>query len=98
MGSLQEFQKQLRAKDMKISHLEKELKEKEEIIQKLTSELDKYKSIFKPRKQRGVGISAEPAGKQLHDLTKSAIKTYSKPQRYVCLKKTCYSTQKSWDK
>ncbi len=91
MGSLQELQKTLRLKDDKIRQLEKALQERDERIQTLLSQLDKYQSVLptsptvtigKPRKQRGVGISAEPASLiKSTDLGNKIFKTYSKSNK-----------------
>ena len=91
MGSLQELQKTLRQKDVKISELERLLIHKDEQIQELKSQLDKYQSILptsptvtigRPRKQRGVGISAEPASAlKSIDLSSKTTKTHAKSAR-----------------
>ncbi len=56
-------------KDSRIHLLEQELKKKDETIEKLTRELDKYRSVLQPTsttvatkttRQRMLGISAEP--------------------------------------
>ena len=114
MGSLQELQKTLRQKDVKISELERLLTHKDEQIQELKSQLDKYQSILptsptvtigRPRKQRGVGISAEPASAlKSIDLSSKTTKTHAKLARWVlpiyklmsfvwqfCIKHTCCS-------
>ncbi len=92
MGSLQELQKTLRLKDDKIRQLEKALQERDDRIQTLLSQLDKYQSVLpttptvtiggKPRKQRGVGISAEPASLiKSADLGNKVFKTYPKSNK-----------------
>ena len=91
MGSLQELQKTLRQKDVKIFELERLLTHKDEQIQELKSQLDKYQSILptsptvtigRPRKQRGVGISAEPASAlKSIDLSSKTTKTHAKSTR-----------------
>ena len=72
MGSLRELQHalqekntELKMKDARLAALELELKRRNEIIRRLESELDKYRSVLQPavatrtRNQRQ-GISAEP--------------------------------------
>lgn len=91
MGSLAEMQKILRQKDDRIRELTKKLQEKDEKILELNSQLDKYQSIIHvqtptlvtgPRKQRAVGISAEPqAQKQLLAVGNKTFKKYSKTNR-----------------
>ena len=91
MGSLQELQKSLRQKDLKIAELEKLLHERDEQVQELKSQLDKYQSILpssptvtltRPRKQRGVGISAEPASAlKSIDLGNKTVRTHAKSAR-----------------
>ena len=96
MGSLQELQKSLRQKDERIRELLAQLQERDDQIQELRSQLDKYQSILPtsptaafgnpfqagPRKQRGVGISAEPAAQlNFADLSSKSFKTYPKVQR-----------------
>ncbi len=91
MGSLQELQKTIRQRDIKILELEKLLHVKDDQIQELRSQLDKYQSILpssptvtigRPRKQRGVGISAEPASAlKSIDLSKRTIKHHAKSER-----------------
>ncbi|PVD38922.1 hypothetical protein C0Q70_01547 [Pomacea canaliculata] len=46
MGSLQEMEKLLHAKDEKIRELQRLVEEKEEVIQQLVSKLDKFKSVL----------------------------------------------------
>ena len=76
MGSLAELQKILHQQDERIKELESDLAVKDELIQELTSRLDKYKSVLHvptttsmvsgvsgvggARKIRAQGISAEP--------------------------------------
>lgn len=77
MGTnMKDLHKELRIKDDHIRKLQQQLQEKDELISDLRSQLDKYKSIIKPRKERGLGISAEPT-----DQAKSAegsSKTFKK--------------------
>lgn len=74
MGSLRELQQalqekntEMKMKDSRILALEQELKRRNELIRRLESELDKYRSVLQPavatrtRNQRQ-GISAEPQG------------------------------------
>jgi len=92
MGSLQELQRLLRVKEEAIRSLEHEIIIRDEMIEQLKSQLDKYQSIlpksftdtevtngYMPRKQRAQGISAAPQGRI--DQTIQQYKRYSKPQR-----------------
>ena len=88
MGSLQELQKLLRQKDVTIRDLQHQVKEKDEKIQTLTSQLDKFQTIVDmqnpvkvgPRKVRAQGISAEPQSQRtLLDI--KSHKKCSKPTR-----------------
>ena len=71
MGSLGDLQKLLKLKDTRITELEQQLRDKDDLVQELRSQLDKYQSILPksptvrngPRKQRAQGISAEPQGR-----------------------------------
>lgn len=71
MGSLRELQHalqekntEMKMKDSRILSLEQELKRRNEIIRRLESELDKYRSVLQPavatRARQRQGISAEP--------------------------------------
>lgn len=60
-----ELQKALKVRDERIAALEKQVEQRDERIKELMSQLDKYQSVFAqsqrgPRKQRAIGISAEP--------------------------------------
>lgn len=89
MASIQELQKLLKQKDERIGQLEKQLELREQKIQELSSQLDKYQSVLNQtttqpgrRKQRGIGISAEPQTlKGLKETKKSLHKKYSKSAR-----------------
>ncbi|XP_068711115.1 cGMP-dependent protein kinase 1-like isoform X2 [Montipora capricornis] len=83
MGSLRELQHalqekntEMKMKDCRILALEQELKRRNEIIRRLESELDKYRSVLQPAvgtrtRNRGQGISAEPQSfKTLADASK----------------------------
>ena len=74
MGSLRELQHalqeknaELKMKDSRIIALEQELRKKEELVQRLQTELDKYRSVLRPAtvastrsRNPRLGISAEP--------------------------------------
>lgn len=71
MGSLRELQHalqekntEMKMKDSRILALEQELKRRNQIIRRLESELDKYRSVLQPavatRTRQRQGISAEP--------------------------------------
>lgn len=94
MGSLRELQHalqekntEMKMKDSRILALEQELKRRNEIIRRLESELDKYRSVLQPavardrtRNQRQ-GISAEPQSyKTVTDASKP-LKRHSKSSR-----------------
>ncbi|CAH1794819.1 unnamed protein product, partial [Owenia fusiformis] len=90
MGSMQDLQKLLRQKDIKIRELQREIQVRDDKIVELSSQLDKYQSILPtqapaiagPRKQRAQGISAEPAAQRsLESLRQQPLKKYSKSQR-----------------
>lgn len=91
MGSLQEMEKLLHAKDEKIRELQRLVEEKEEVIQQLVSKLDKFKSVLPqtqtpiitgPRKQRAQGISAEPqAMRSLQEMSGQKFRQYAKSER-----------------
>ncbi|XP_029194422.1 cGMP-dependent protein kinase 1-like isoform X7 [Acropora muricata] len=74
--ALQEKNIEMKMKDSRILALEQELKRRNEIIRRLESELDKYRSVLQPAvatrtRNRGQGISAEPQGyKNLADASK----------------------------
>ena len=93
MGSLQELQRLLRSKEETIRRLEHELTVRDQLIEEMKSQLDKYQSIipksftnsllngYAPRKQRAQGISAAPQGTV--DINLQQFKKYSKPHRYA---------------
>ena len=93
MGTnMKELQKELRLKDERIKKLQQELKEKDELIAQLKSQVDKYQAITQSpaavvlgtaRKERGVGISAEPSAQSQVDFSAKTFKKYEKSSRYV---------------
>lgn len=85
MGTnMKELQKELRLKDERIKKLQQELKEKDELIAQLKSQVDKYQAITqipalgRTRKERGVGISAEPSAQAAGDFGAKTFKKYEK--------------------
>jgi len=87
MGTnMKELQKELRLKDERIKKLQQELKEKDELIAQLKSQVDKYQAITQSpaavlgrgRKERGVGISAEPSAQAAVDFSAKTFKKYEK--------------------
>ncbi|KAL3310247.1 hypothetical protein Ciccas_011190 [Cichlidogyrus casuarinus] len=80
MKSIAELQRELDTCTDYIKQLENELQQKEQRIQALVSELDKYQSVFtsnEPKtRHRGIGISAEP-NKIAQDQIKRVPKTQS---------------------
>lgn len=100
MASVHELQKLLKQKDDRISQLEKLLEQREQRIQELSSQLDKYQSVLNQtttqpgrRKQRGIGISAEPQTLKAMKETKQTVhKKYSKSFGYVAF--SCFPTFK----
>lgn len=97
MGSLRELQHalqekntEMKMKDSRILSLEQELKRRNEIIRRLESELDKYRSVLQPavatrtRNQRQ-GISAEPQSyKTVTDASKP-LQRHNKSSRQALL-------------
>jgi len=98
MGSISELQllnqrldQSVRDRDNRIKDLEQKVQSQEELIQELTSKLDKYQCIVHsptisngPRKQRAAGISAEPRtprNLQDFDKDKDRFMTYAKSPR-----------------
>lgn len=91
MGSLQELQRLLKGKEETIKRLEHELGVRDELIEQMKSQLDKYQSIIPtsfsnrltnghvPRKQRAQGISAAP--QEVKNLSLQQLRKYSKPDR-----------------
>ena len=93
MGSLRELQQalqekntEMKMKDSRILALEQELKRRNEIIRRLESELDKYRSVLQPavatrsRNQRQ-GISAEPQSYKTFNDASKPLQKHSKSQR-----------------
>jgi len=97
MGSLVELREIRRRLEQRVRDLERCIVAKDELIESLTSKLHRYQSVVHiasaaaaaggggPRKQRALGISAEPHRGQLslHDLPKDIFVTYPKLQRSV---------------
>lgn len=91
MGSLQDLQRLLKNKEETIRRLEHELSVRDDLIEQMKSQLDKYQSIIPkslahsftnghvPRKQRAQGISAAPSGG--NNLSLEPLKTYNKPNQ-----------------
>lgn len=85
------MQKTIRQREEKIKDLERLLQEKDELIQELSSKLDKYQSVVQVPTTtsslanygyRRQGIAAEPqAPKTIQDFGKDAFKVVTKPQR-----------------
>lgn len=84
--ALQEKNTELKMKDSRLLALEQELKRRNEIIRRLESELDKYRSVLQPAvatrtRNRGQGISAEPQSyKAVTDAAKP-LKRHSKSSK-----------------
>jgi len=100
MGSLRELQHalqekntEMKMKDSRILALEQELKRRNEIIRRLESELDKYRSVLQPAvatrtRNRGQGISAEPQSYKTATDASKPLQRHSKSSRqeisYFC--------------
>ncbi len=91
MGSIQELQKKLRIKDQRITELENLVRDRDEQLQELRSQLDKYQSIMPPSpttasfslkgpgRKRNMGISAEPAAQfSIKDFSTKTFRKYAK--------------------
>ena len=84
--ALQEKNNEMKMKDCRIMALEQELKRRNEIIRRLESELDKYRSVVqttvatRSRNQRQ-GISAEPQSYKTVTESAKPLQRHSKNSR-----------------
>ncbi|XP_013790560.1 cGMP-dependent protein kinase, isozyme 2 forms cD4/T1/T3A/T3B-like isoform X1 [Limulus polyphemus] len=93
MGTLEDINETIKHQQDTIQQLENLLSQKDEEIQQLRSQLDKYQSVLMPpsynsyiyrgrRKERAQGISAEPQSLQtIQDLISTKFPEYSKSEQ-----------------
>lgn len=87
MESKQDLLNHIKTKDEQIKNLQKALAEKDEEIEQLRSQLDKFQSVLpkalvQPRKVRAQGISAEPqTARSMHDYVNNTLRKHPKSNR-----------------
>jgi len=87
MDSKGDLQNIIKARDEEIAQLHQSLAEKDDEIEQLKSQLDKFQSVLpkalmRPRKVRAQGISAEPAtARSIQDSVTTTLQKHKKSNR-----------------